>query len=29
MSNNETKKKNNTKKKNTVPDDIEIIWVNI
>jgi len=29
MNNNETKDKNITKKKNKIPDDIEIVWVNI
>lgn len=29
MNNNETNSKNNIKKKNKIPDEIEIIWVNI
>jgi hypothetical protein len=29
MNNNEIKSKNNLKKKNKIPDEIEIIWVNI
>jgi len=29
MNNDKTKKKKYTKKKNKIPDEIEIVWVNI